>query len=977
MNRQNRLWLIVPAVCFLGFGSLAEGQAPEANPAATSPAPVAEPPLHQRIDALLLPGQEGLGIAEVAPAPLIRRLYLDLIGVPPTLAQLQNYLADPAPEKYSNLVSQLLKSPEFVEHWVKQLDLMLMERRANSHVPQEAWEDFLRSSLASGQPFHQLCASILAADGRPGPARPSARFYLDRAGDPNLITRDVGRIFFGRDLQCAQCHDHPLIDSYYQSDFQGIAAFFSGGYMVEVADGDKKVQVYGEKSIAESPFESVFHKGESHRSLPRIPGLPEIAPPSAEPGSDYEIAPAEGVAAKPKHSRRKQLADLTTSGAATAFSQNWANRFWSLIFGRGVIHPVDLIHAENDPVHPDLLPILGKALADSQFDLRSFLRELVMTRVYRSGQSDPWDRTDTAVLKQIVSQMDWKKRVTDSKAIWEQAKVEGDALAEQFENTKSELAAIEKERTALLTALDQAKAATLAAIDAANKVGVEVAASQKALADEQAKQAKLQAASTASAEVKTLLPQDAEVAKAAETLQQRLDASNAAITTLQNALQEKQKAHATALAAVEPPKMNWKVADQNVAAKQLQYAQIDQRTTLARETYERALMRAASLKKQMQLAEKMVVLGDSLQSIGASEAALAGYMTSRQQLATMMEGVNTALTGIDQQIAQTAKEKEQADEQVRVYGQRMTESLGKKKLLVDAVDSLAKVPESPSDVLKAAQQELTQRIQQADAQMSELTKQSQVAQEAAVAVQGRLADMQKNRVVQVESLSKIKMQQQELDANVAKVEQQRLASVGLSGRTLEEIREQRRQRFEYSKLVALSPEQFAWSLLSVTGFVERQVAARVADLDKNSPLTEEQKKDEALLNQRRIQTYLQARKELQGNVNVFVSLYGAGPGQPQGDFFATADQALFANNGGVIYSWAGANSDNVTAKLANTQDIAEGAKILYLAVLGREPTAIEIEELSQYLNQAPDKRAALAQEVVWSLLTSAEFRFNH
>lgn len=977
MNRQNRPWLIVPVVCLLGFGSLAFGQAPEANPAVASPPQAAEIPLHQRIDALLSPGQEGLGITEVAPAPLIRRLYLDLIGVPPTLGQLQNYLADSAPDKYSNLVNQLLKSPEFVEHWVKQLDLMLMERRGNSHVPQEAWEEFLRNSLASGQPFHQLCASILAADGRPGPTRPSARFYLDRAGDPNLITRDVGRIFFGRDLQCAQCHDHPLIDSYYQSDFQGIAAFFSGGYMVEVPDGDKKVQVYGEKSIAESPFESVFHKGEPHRSLPRIPGLPEIALPSSEPGSDYEIAPAEGIAAKPKHSRRKQIADLTTSGTSTAFNENWANRFWSLIFGRGIVHPVDLIHAENDPLNSDLLPMLGKALADSQFDLRSYLRELVMTRVYRSGQSDPWDRTDTAVLKQIVSQMDWKKRVADAKLVWEQAKAQGDALAAQFENTKNELAAIEKERTALLSAVDQAKGATLAAIDAANKVGVEVAASQKALADEQVKQAKLQAASAASAEVKTLLPQDAEVAKAAETLQQRLDASNAAMATLQTALQEKQKAHATALAAIEPPKANWKTADQNAAAKQQQYAQVDQRTTLARETYERALMRAASMKKQMQLAEKMVVLGDSLQSIGENEAALAGYMTSRQQLATMMEGINTTLAGIDQQIAQTAKEKEQADEQVRVYGERMTESLGKKKLLVDAVDSLAKVPESPSDALKAAQQELTQRIQQADAQLGELTKQSQVAQEAAAAVQVRLADMQKNRFMQADSLNMIKMQQQELEANVTKADQQRSTLVGLLGRTLEEIREQRRQRFEYSKLVALSPEQFAWSLLSVTGFVERQVAARVADLDKNSPLTEEQKKDEALLSQRRAQAYLQARKELQGNVNVFVSLYGAGPGQPQGDFFATADQALFANNGGVIYAWAGANSDNVTAKFANTQDIAEGSKILYLAVLGREPTAIEIEELSQYLNQAPDKRAALAQEVVWSLLTSAEFRFNH
>ena len=62
---------------------------------------------------------------------------------------------------------------------------------------------------------------ILAADGADPKLRPAARFYLDRKSEPNLITRDIGRIFFGRDLQCAQCHNHPLVKDYQQSDYYG------------------------------------------------------------------------------------------------------------------------------------------------------------------------------------------------------------------------------------------------------------------------------------------------------------------------------------------------------------------------------------------------------------------------------------------------------------------------------------------------------------------------------------------------------------------------------------------------------------------------------------------------------------------------------------------------------------------------------------------------------------------------------------
>ena len=82
-------------------------------------------------------------------------------------------------------------------------------------VPDE-WREYLRASFAEGKPLDQLIREILSADGTVPTMRPAAKFYLDRDADANLIARDVGRLFFGRDFQCAQCHDHPYVEEWKQ-----------------------------------------------------------------------------------------------------------------------------------------------------------------------------------------------------------------------------------------------------------------------------------------------------------------------------------------------------------------------------------------------------------------------------------------------------------------------------------------------------------------------------------------------------------------------------------------------------------------------------------------------------------------------------------------------------------------------------------------------------------------------------------------
>ena len=94
-------------------------------------------------------------------------------------------------------------------------------------------------------------------------------------------------------------------------------------------------------------------------------------------------------------------------------------------------------------------------------------------------------------------------------------------------------------------------------------------------------------------------------------------------------------------------------------------------------------------------------------------------------------------------------------------------------------------------------------------------------------------------------------------------------------------------------------------------------------------------------------------------------------------FSATADQALFFANDGRVQGWLSAAKGTLIAALEKSSDDTELARQLYLALLVRSPTPDEIAEVGAYLQQRSDDRNKAIRELVWGLLTSLEFRFNH
>src|SRR2546421_2842486 len=225
-----------------------------APPPLVSPSP--PPALHDTIDSLV----DSAAIGPLAPlctdSDFVRRIYLDLTGVIPTAEQARAFVADKSEDKRQRLIDELLASPAFIRHMTITFDGVLMQRLPEKTIKQPEWEAWLYNSLAADKPLDQLFRELVENDGAEPTRRPAARFTLDRDAEPNLLTRDIGRLVFGFDLQCCQCHDHPLIDDYYQEDYYGLFAFVNRTSLF--TDAKAKLISLTEKADGEASFKSVF-----------------------------------------------------------------------------------------------------------------------------------------------------------------------------------------------------------------------------------------------------------------------------------------------------------------------------------------------------------------------------------------------------------------------------------------------------------------------------------------------------------------------------------------------------------------------------------------------------------------------------------------------------------------------------------------------------------------------------------------------
>lgn len=340
--------------------------------------------LADRIDARL---NAKLKAAKATPAPAAsddefhRRAHLDLCGRIPSAREVHDFLADPSSDKRSKLIDDLLDTPRHASHFAAVWRAALAPETTavpEARLFQAGFEGWLRGHFRKNTHYDALVRELIAVPISPDadnptpalrdPAAPNPlAFVAVKEAKPENLAATTARVFLGRQIECAQCHNHPF-DTWTQKQFWQTAAFFAG------------VQRSGDEMF--SPLNEAI---DVRTVKPSELKAKEVSAAFLDGGKPAGVADA-----------RTELARWVTAKENPYFAQATVNRVWGMLFGRGVVDPVDDFHSANPPSHPELLDELAKAFADADFDLRFLVRAICRSQAYRrtsartdSTQDDP------------------------------------------------------------------------------------------------------------------------------------------------------------------------------------------------------------------------------------------------------------------------------------------------------------------------------------------------------------------------------------------------------------------------------------------------------------------------------------------------------------------------------------------------------------------------------------------------------------
>ncbi len=325
-------------------------------------------PVAREIDRRLAEHWQGKGITPAAAcddATLLKRVTLDLTGRIPTPAEWEVRLKDgkPLADRYAALVAELIDGPEFPLHLGAVLDEMLQGSLAGN----AEFTDYLRRSIRAGKPWDAIFREVLVGPWDTPDRKPATKFLELRAKDLDKLTTDATRVFFGVDVSCARCHDHPLVDDWKQDHYYGMASFFH--------------RTSGGKG-------SISEKNEGDVTFKAADGSQHTARVMFLSGRVAEDPPEEN-GKKPKVSRREQLVSIAIA-EQKFLSRALVNRLWQQFFGRGLVHPVDQIHSANPPTLPGLLEWLAEDFVTSGYNVKRLVGAIVTSRAYQL--SSRWEQ---------------------------------------------------------------------------------------------------------------------------------------------------------------------------------------------------------------------------------------------------------------------------------------------------------------------------------------------------------------------------------------------------------------------------------------------------------------------------------------------------------------------------------------------------------------------------------------------------------
>jgi mono/diheme cytochrome c family protein len=308
--------------------------------------------LENPVDRILAPYFQQHGIT---PPSLIedrvyaRRVYLDIVGMLPSPAELQSFIRDTRPDKRRLLVRRLLSDTQrYVEHWLSFWnDALRNDYRGPGYIDggRKPILGFLYRALADNMPYDEFVRQLI------NPTPESEGFVNGiiwrgavsaSQGKEIQAAQNISQVFVGLNMKCNSCHDS-FISDWKLSDAYGLAGVYS----------NKPMEMFRcEKPTGKiAPVKFIF---------------PELGTIDAD---------------APREQRVAQLARIMTSQGNGRLTRTIVNRLWARFFGHGIVEPVD--EMDQAPWNADLLDWLAVDLSDHHYDLKKTIERILTSRAYQ------------------------------------------------------------------------------------------------------------------------------------------------------------------------------------------------------------------------------------------------------------------------------------------------------------------------------------------------------------------------------------------------------------------------------------------------------------------------------------------------------------------------------------------------------------------------------------------------------------------
>lgn len=378
------------------------------------------------IDYFILGKLEQKGLTpnpEAGKEYLLKRLSLDLTGLPPGLELMNAFLADNSPSAYDKVVDQLLKSQAYGEKMA--LYWLDVARYADSHGYQDdsyrsqwPWRDWVIYSFNKNIPYDKFITLQLAGDLMPNATKEQilatgfnrnhkiteeggvvdeeyrVQYVIDR-------TNTFSKALIGVTLECAQCHDHKY-DPFTQKDYYQLYAFFNNVREVGLESDVGGPETYAKTPMIEISYDEVnkilkfINKQDTSKLIVSVMGERDTlrktfmlkrgaydAPGAeVEPGTPKSILAFDSNYPKNRLGLAKWLFDKRNPLTSRVF----VNQLWQEIFGRGIVKTSGDYGMQGElPSHPELLDWLAVDFMNNGWDMKRLLKQIVMSATYRQS----------------------------------------------------------------------------------------------------------------------------------------------------------------------------------------------------------------------------------------------------------------------------------------------------------------------------------------------------------------------------------------------------------------------------------------------------------------------------------------------------------------------------------------------------------------------------------------------------------------